>query len=778
MSYEVSLDALGTSYSIPEAGQTNYANDLSLYLRDLATVVNDASGGSLVTPVFNVRTYGATGNGSTDDTAAINLAKAALLAASSTGGTLYFPAGTYKTTSTLQFGVAAAQSNVRIVGDGPNSIIKPTGAFSTTPVIEFRDCNYWSVTDIKVDASARTGSGDNILVDGCSYGYCTNATLVNSTRYGINITQVSGASPSTYNTVNVNVFSGNTTANTNISAYPNSAYNLSGSPVVSTIKNVRDYGAVGDGSADDTVAIQAAITAAALSGGRRGVVYLPAGRYKTTAVLTVPGSLGFTMQGDGEWASQIIYSGTAGVDVLIVNSSQFVTLQDFAIVAASGHVAGKMLFFDYNPLVNAASQFTLRNLWILTDATREGYDYGIYWSDAYGNNSEASYENVLISGFKENGVSLPGSQQKGHSFRNTQINGSWDGASTGANGGKFGIWANGGSFSFRDGGVGYVRKAAFSMNFPSEPITIDTVDMEGCWQIYGSGAVSSSLAGSGTRQCVSIRNCRYDVSATEFDDTGVIQVLGVGSATIENNSFYAGDGTNGQTLIALAPGFPVQGVSVRGNQFLTANSDAYDPIAVYGTAVFYRSNIDCTGNLFATGAEAPSYRNQALNIAKQSSSLFSGPVISSRAIDLFRCTLADLFFANAASQVVDFLTTQPKAITYTDWRAFLYNYVTVSTGATLTMRVGTTSGGDELMQDFVLGGVVAGDETVYYGDDNTERGTMMMTGGHMPDGAATSHVYVTVTASLGVLGNGSVSNITRGVVDFPVEYKLQPRFIL
>ncbi len=543
--------------------------------------------------------------------------------------------------------------------------------------------------------------------------------------------------------------------------------------------NVVTYGAVGDGSHDDTIAIQAAITAAGLSGGRRGVVYLPAGIYKTTTTLFVPGSLGFTMQGDGEWASRIVYSGANGVDVLDVNSSQFVTLQDFAIVAASGSVAGKMLFFDYNPVVAAGTEFTLRNLWIMTDAVREGYDYGVYWSDAFGNNSEASYENVVIQGFKENGVTLPGTQQKGHVFRNTQINGSWAGADPAAAGGKFGIWTNGGSFSFRDGGVGYVRKAAFSVNFPAEPMTIDTVDMEGCWQIYGDGTVSSGLTGSGTRQCFSIRNCRYDVSATEFDDTGVIQVLGVGSATIENNSFYAGDGTNGQTLIALAPGFPVRGVSVRGNQFLTANSDIVDPIAIYGgSAVFYRQDVDCSGNLFANGAEVASYRNEALNIYKQTQSLFSGPVTQTRAQDLFRCTLADVFVANAASQVVDFLTTQPEAITYTDWRAFLYNYVVVSTGATLTMRVGTTSGGDELMQDFVLGGSGAGDGTVYYGDDNTERGTLMMTGGHMPDGSATSHVYVTVTASTGVLGNGSVSNITRGVVDFPVEYKLQPRFIL
>src|SRR5271168_905179 len=44
-------------------------------------------------PLFNVRTYGATGDGHTLDSPAINAATDA--AASAGGGTVYFPAGTY-----------------------------------------------------------------------------------------------------------------------------------------------------------------------------------------------------------------------------------------------------------------------------------------------------------------------------------------------------------------------------------------------------------------------------------------------------------------------------------------------------------------------------------------------------------------------------------------------------------------------------------------------------------------------------------------------------------
>ncbi len=53
-------------------------------------------------------------------------------------------------------------------------------------------------------------------------------------------------------------------------------------------QDVTDYGAIGDGSTDDTTAINDAIDAANDAGG--GVVYFPPGTYKVTAQLTTPGA--------------------------------------------------------------------------------------------------------------------------------------------------------------------------------------------------------------------------------------------------------------------------------------------------------------------------------------------------------------------------------------------------------------------------------------------------------------------------------------------------------
>jgi len=80
--------------------------------------------------VFNVKTYGATGNGVTDDTAAINAAITAL--AASGGGTLYFPTGIYLISSTLGFGNGFLGSystyTINVVGDG--GTVSPNGGLS------------------------------------------------------------------------------------------------------------------------------------------------------------------------------------------------------------------------------------------------------------------------------------------------------------------------------------------------------------------------------------------------------------------------------------------------------------------------------------------------------------------------------------------------------------------------------------------------------------------------------------------------------------------------
>lgn len=73
--------------------------------------------------VVNVKDYGATGNGSTNDTTAIANAVAALPAS---GGTLYFPSGTFRS-GTVSI---ANKTNLTILGDGySSSVLKSNASF-------------------------------------------------------------------------------------------------------------------------------------------------------------------------------------------------------------------------------------------------------------------------------------------------------------------------------------------------------------------------------------------------------------------------------------------------------------------------------------------------------------------------------------------------------------------------------------------------------------------------------------------------------------------------
>jgi hypothetical protein len=69
--------------------------------------------------VYNVKAYGAVGDGSTDDTAAIQAAIAALPAVSGGygGGNIYFPRGTYVISSTLNF-----TQNKGMIGEGEGAV--------------------------------------------------------------------------------------------------------------------------------------------------------------------------------------------------------------------------------------------------------------------------------------------------------------------------------------------------------------------------------------------------------------------------------------------------------------------------------------------------------------------------------------------------------------------------------------------------------------------------------------------------------------------------------
>ena len=93
--------------------------------------------------------------------------------------------------------------------------------------------------------------------------------------------------------------------------------------------NVKDYGALGDGIADDTAAIQAAITAAAATvhGVYGSHIFFPKGTYLISATLPLPNGVG--LLGDGLASTTIRAMPAFNAQSMIKNSAQDGT-QEFA----------------------------------------------------------------------------------------------------------------------------------------------------------------------------------------------------------------------------------------------------------------------------------------------------------------------------------------------------------------------------------------------------------------------------------------------------------------
>lgn len=114
--------------------------------------------------------------------------------------------------------------------------------------------------------------------------------------------------------------------------------------VVRTGLNVKNYGAVGDGTTDDTVAIQQALSASWTSGvSNRGVeLFFPAGVYKTSAPISCSGNNVFLV-GAGVGGTALYPQHAAG-DVLqfgsLATGVSYVGLMNMSIISGVTRTAG------------------------------------------------------------------------------------------------------------------------------------------------------------------------------------------------------------------------------------------------------------------------------------------------------------------------------------------------------------------------------------------------------------------------------------------------------
>jgi hypothetical protein len=152
--------------------------------------------------VFNVKdaAYGATGDGTTNDTSAINAAIAALVAAG--GGILYFPKGTYSTTGGHTLSVACT-----VMGEGLGvSGLTTTGGTATVFTIT---SNSVTVRDLSISHLGTSTSGSAVAITSngvqcrilniTAYGFHTNIDIQEGAEWLIHGCRLTAGSSMVYN---------------------------------------------------------------------------------------------------------------------------------------------------------------------------------------------------------------------------------------------------------------------------------------------------------------------------------------------------------------------------------------------------------------------------------------------------------------------------------------------------------------------------------------------------------------------------------------------------
>lgn len=106
-----------------------------------------------------------------------------------------------------------------------------------------------------------------------------------------------------------------------------------GAPGAGTAQyNVKDFGAKGDGTTDDTAAIQAAVNHAVQS---NSSVYLPVGQYLVSSSIRITGQTPFALVGGGRNAI-LINVAPAGNPTLLLDGKLWFRLENFSIAGRAG----------------------------------------------------------------------------------------------------------------------------------------------------------------------------------------------------------------------------------------------------------------------------------------------------------------------------------------------------------------------------------------------------------------------------------------------------------
>lgn len=281
-------------------------------------------------------------------------------------------------------------------------------------------------------------------------------------------------------------------------------------PVATTFLNVVDYGAIGDGSKDDTQAFQEAIAAATRPGQPPvgDTILVPAGDYLISDTLVIEEVRGLRLMGAGPGATRLLWApsstagsvleGGSGKAMILLSDAERSELCDFSIqVLGRLPLPVAIQMESRGPGGTRSRHNHVRNVWI--DGGAGGVERGIRMAVGPAGdrrNDHHSFDRVTVTNYLDAAYSIEHRSSRGHLFQSCRFEGKGRGLVGLASDRGDCVDSSGthcgGSFRWLAGGGGGNVASDFSLGDSADTVIISGGIFEGSSRFLHSGGPSGN----------------------------------------------------------------------------------------------------------------------------------------------------------------------------------------------------------------------------------------------------------------------------------------------